>query len=1232
MKRQIFNTLPKRGNSPRRPAKQQQQGFALVVTLILMVLLSILALGMLSLSSISLRSLGQNNAQATARANARMGLLIALGNLQSWAGPDQRITGRADILDKVSANPKLTGVWKSWDISASSPPRASEYEKSARDQQFLGWLASSTPDKPQTDITFANSSLTNPVILWDEGSLGKTPDATDIVRASKVSIRESPGAYAYVVLDEGVKARINTPFGKTISSNALKTAELGTGRLPKASAIDGLGGLKKALYEEGSADFLPISKSISRSNLSLAGESVAPGLSAALKTRLHDVTPFSQGIFTNTAKGGLKKDLHLLTSSALPTAYANQGIYKTELGLNIVSDPTWESIRQFASLYSDTSRLTSAGGLPVLKAGGPVVWRASTGSVEGTSAGKINPTPPQGVVLMPTVAKVQLIFSILTRDIYNYPKVSDTTPKPPQNEAQERSSEMHNPWGGNFAGSSYDYLLHLLYTPIVTLHNPYNVPIEFKDLKVMFGNVPFALQVIRNGIPQTTSPAPLDTMYEGNSETGNQDKRFGLTIYTAGTNQEPRLPTFRLLPGEVVLFSPYMPPNRSFSQEHSGNRSFTDWDTGSSGTGRTLSLRGMPGWRGDGIGFDLDWFAPTYEGLRVSTTEQENGRSYIRKGCIGAKATDQWSLKFTPTNVPALSKNKFTVEIFATPVGFNRPVPSGLIEMDYESPTGLQTALTQNSSLLKDGSLIFPKDGGTINTMEMHSHGSTQIKDIYTARPFAVVSVQAKATNGGLNADGEDGRLATKPWAFGHASGGVTSVKVVQEGMASASHDISFQVLKTQNAMDNFLQYESGTGRTNFITGMTNSTGVKFGIQQDIPLGPIQSLSGLNGANPGGSSAYLPRFASPIGNSWAHPLLQPSLLVTPGPAYNYVDHSFLLNLALSDGYYFSGLAPRTGEFGSGTSTASLTQQFAAGTSLADPRLSLHTPSGQKTQDFPAVVSDADGYRKVAAWQMMNGAFNINSTSVAAWKAMLGSIHDPDSIFIDAAAGGSNFSKLSAVPDTSSRISRFRLPSAKGGGAPKLSYWLAAREYSDDELEQLAKKIVEQVRLRGPFLSMSEFINRRLGSENNILAQKGALQQAIDETNLNQKIATEAGAGYEIKEAQVASYKYANKTAGTGPSYQGAPGYLTQADLLSVLGNAATPRSDTFTIRAYGEAKDKAGKVTATAYCEAIVQRIPEYVDSTDLPDASPTSLTPVNQRFGRRFNIVQFRWLNSNEI
>ena len=94
----------------------------------------------------------------------------------------------------------------------------------------------------------------------------------------------------------------------------------------------------------------------------------------------------------------------------------------------------------------------------------------------------------------------------------------------------------------------------------------------------------------------------------------------------------------------------------------------------------------------------------------------------------------------------------------------------------------------------------------------------------------------------------------------------------------------------------------------------------------------------------------------------------------------------------------------------------------------------------------------------------------------------------------------------------------------------------------------------------------------------------------------------------------------------------APKHLTQADVLSTIGPAISARSDTFVIRSYGESLDESGKTGARAWCEAVVQRLPEYVDPADAPTIAPKHAKPVNQRMGRRFAMAGFRWLSPEEI
>jgi hypothetical protein len=1187
-----------------------------------MVLLTIIVVGLLSLSSISLRASAQGTAMATARSNARLALMLALGELQRSAGPDQRVTARADIVEENIANPQLTGVWESSKLDATTPPQAADYKKPAKDAKFRAWLVSHSDPLLARQAIFASQVLTSPVTLWGEGTLGAKALTRGRVTANKVPLVSSPGALAWAVLDEGIKARVNTPYIDTAVSPGSKTMQLGAGERPGVEFVDGLSGLQRTMFQKDSPEYATVEKGISRLNYALAAQNLADGTREALMTATHDLTMQSVGLFTDTARGGLKQDFQLLTnSSSLPAAYQDKGVYATLLKMkpgDVVSDPTWASLHQFSRIYRD--KITSSAGVPVLKAQWPTGWVAATTSTGTPSVTTVNRKPPAGVVLLPTLAKVQVLFSLVANDIYEYDgKAGDLIP--------ENAPQLHGPQGDYFRGTKYQYELDLAYTPIVSLHNPYNVAIDCSNVRIEFLNVPLAATVYRNGIAQNTGLAPLDQMFYTDNELGLVNKRFGINLKGKKADGTPDTTTFRLLPGEVKTFSPYLDPNHTWWDEQRSSRIFWDFDS-KDGSNMTQNIVAIPGWRGAGNSFVLDWWNPAP--MRIGGEDKPFGRW---AGCLGLARDDKIHVVFAPQSVPGLSKNKFIVQMLATPSGSTTQVTSGALEFDYESPTGLQDFI-----LGKGGTLRYPKTG-TVGTLDMLIHQKTPIKDMVKQKAFCLISAQAKSTSGGRDASNEDGRIATKPWCFGHGNAAATSQKVVTEHSANHSHEIDFQRLDVIKGASNLVQIDQ-QDRGNFISGHTAFNGTKFGGQYDIPLAPIQNFASLNGANPGGSSGYLPRFAQPIGNSWAHPLISPAKLMETKTGGNYLDHSFLLNLAFYDSFYFSGLAAQTGPFASGKSTAALAEEFAADKPLEDPRLLLHRPNSLPATALVDEVAKTDAYTRIAAWQLMEGPFNINSTSVLAWKAMLASIHDSQALVnqINKGAPGkpasSKLTQLAAVGKDEARISRFRLPaatSAADGAELKDGYWLGPREYSSYQLQALAENIVKQVRLRGPFLSMAEFVNRRLDTDET--AQRGALQQAIDDANINSAFAVAANAGFEIPAATVAKYKYVNPIAGTGSSYQGAPGYLTQADILNVLGNAATPRSDTFTIRGYGEARDDSGKILASATCEAVVQRFPEWVDPVDAVETSPAALvSQANKTFGRRFLITSLRWLNSNEL
>ena len=182
------------------------------------------------------------------------------------------------------------------------------------------------------------------------------------------------------------------------------------------------------------------------------------------------------------------------------------------------------------------------------------------------------------------------------------------------------------------------------------------------------------------------------------------------------------------------------------------------------------------------------------------------------------------------------------------------------------------------------------------------------------------------------------------------------------------------------------------------------------------------------------------------------------------------------------------------------------------------------------------------------------------------------------------------------------------------------------------------------------MGLADFVNRRLSQgdqEGTDVGAIGALQAAIESAGLN---------GADLSQKPTAgnltnlSYKV-NGSSHDISTYAGTSGYLLQADVLSSIGGILSTRSDTFVIRAYGESLDAKGNVQSRAWCEATVQRTPNWLVSTDesatqqkttYPNISdtpiikqwePNPLLPeTNTNMGRQFKVQSFRWLSPDEV
>jgi hypothetical protein len=75
--------------SVQRSVRPRRHGFALVVTVSLLVQLTLVALGLLGLSTVTLRSAVRTEATGTARANARLAMILSVGELSLLPEPVQ---------------------------------------------------------------------------------------------------------------------------------------------------------------------------------------------------------------------------------------------------------------------------------------------------------------------------------------------------------------------------------------------------------------------------------------------------------------------------------------------------------------------------------------------------------------------------------------------------------------------------------------------------------------------------------------------------------------------------------------------------------------------------------------------------------------------------------------------------------------------------------------------------------------------------------------------------------------------------------------------------------------------------------------------------------------------------------------------------------------------------------------------------------------------------------------
>jgi type II secretory pathway pseudopilin PulG len=1182
---------------------KHHRGFALIVTLSLMILLTIMAVGLLTLSSISLRAAGQGEAMAVARSNARLALMLALGDLQKLAGPDKAITATSGILSNSPGKPHLTGVWESWDYNPAGSALNYDGEK---DKRFRHWLVSTPQPSDATNRAFGTSGWSGETIeLVGDGALGDGAPASARISAGRVPVSKNnvpQGGFAWHVSDESVKARINLYRDPRQDSTLAQQRALLAGHRPDPSVIHTSMG--------GSLDFLPndlTDESFSRweetvakaFDLNQIGLLDSPGNQPGrIKAFRNDVTPYSLGLLTNVRNGGLKMDLSSVfemsassTSVSLPDEFKDRRLYESTHGITGVSDPNWSALQSYYNSFRGLKDENSD----------PTYYQPLSQRTLVT-----NLTPPTRFYPAPVIEKVETLFSYVTR-------------------------QAHDPWDGTLkqVDPKMVYMGHLVFTPLITLHNPYNISISFDSFEVTMANVPVAFNFYVNDKPQSSKLVPLNDLFIHASDRGEIKFVMNIGNWRSPGSSSTSGPIV-MKPGQSLVCGPYLNPGASFDN-HRGTP-FFDWRNH-----LTANIYAKPGFAGRCVGYDLDWLTPTHGGYNSGQQTDQN------KGVLGLRATDSVRLEYA-VQQPSIGQNS-AFQVTAKINIRNRSYEYGGLDFKYQD----------NATLKK----LFPETyrypaSGSMTASSTYVPNSEAVSRHARAQTVGIFSAYARTTSGGVFDNGSrtptagarnflrDGRLAGKPFLFHNPARPVVSIDLTQEKPGAQSHELNFQQFVANGQVDDYFNIDSDDDRTACLTGNTTQRGIKSGSYLELPTGPMQTIADFRRSN-ALTTSYLPNFVQPVANSQVSPLMDADKVTMTDTAvapYELLDHSVLANHALYDNFYFSTFATVGND-----SPETVFENFLNGglplpCQAFEPYLpGGETISGAKSKLFSAGKPADTAYQSAAAYQMVRGAFNVNSTNVQAWKAMLASINKGDVVTLWAKSAGLEVVKATGTPILPMSLINGGVVGSATVDADKIddqetNEWNGHQELTDTELENLAAKIVDEVRARGPFLSMSEFVNRRIGA-NSELTRMGALEAAIEKSGINNDL-FKTQVPIEAKDiADSNLYPYNTAEASVGNPAAGAPAWVSQGDLLRLIEPAATVRSDTFVIRVCGEAEDAKGNLTARVYAEAVVQRLPEYVDALNDPSVNvytDASASAANKSFGRRVSVVSFRWLDSNEI
>ncbi len=1172
-------------------------GFALVLTLSLLVLLVVVAVGLLTLSSLSLRTASADFARQEARANARLGLAIALGELQRSLGPDRRVSAAAAVLDGDPAtagiegvrHPHWTAVWSTEWTDGKTPWLRDDRAGGLRDRRGTGnWQAR---EKVENFLVSGNEGGRSAawldarsadlgdkaVHLVAEGSVA---DPADHVFAKRVAVPGSApatGSYAYWIGDLGVKANVGR-------ADPHRGTDLGAGAA----------GLERLVHaqdvgEELVEGFGTIGGHETDRLASLPTLGLLEGVSEdAARRRFHDLTTYSRAVLANVRDGGLQRDLtaYLASSGTIP--------------------PLSDGRKTVSPGLADLDRMAGPANAQAAREEG-LTWNAQRYRDIAPCFGLLRRWSQQAERTAFTERSADLVPPAALRDsallnsmndgvnVYDKANMAPASflplEQPNLSPVLVEGSIFYNlatfP-ASSAAGSSW--VLRFCMYPRVVLWNPYNIDLKLPQMVAQLflnGNKQVRLRRIDDSIRDEGIP------FGRGSVTGNRHPGHyrGTVLWT--------LPAVTLAAGETLVFSAAR--NGRYELDGIANNLLSPTvgpdptryyyqDMERTHSQAPVKFLEFPR-PGRESGADNYLMALKNAGSRTITDAAFDSMPQIVYANTSAQAGggDELPLQW-------LSSTEVPVHRLTGPGGV---LPAGAIP-DVRTRDGFRLRWWREHPSNEQAS-------GQLSRHPRHLQSAAianwNPRAAYFCRtPWDNLSTEPPYFHGIYTRDAFDEAVSWSDLAPRSGNGKKLGFPFgpPQEGPDAL---VLFEVPRQETGIPS-LGYLRHLKVSEFGWHPSYAIGNSLADPRVPRTGTSPPLTSSRDSANGGWNQNAYGWAQGQGDTgyWAM-LTRQILFEKPNDNNMVYDLGYELNHTLWDHYFLST--------GSAAAKAGFLKS-PGDQPLPNGRIGVFSRDGEAADDLV-------DFHRAASRLSLEGGFNVHSVSKEAWKALLASTRD------------TGFGSESATP-----FPRFLDPrggESTDGNPAGAAVWNGFRSLSDAEIDRLAEQLVAEVKRRAPFFGLADFVNRRL--RNDPTGSKGPLQAAIDAAGLNGGLDEEYPLDNrsdlpDVSVHNIADSTRLNQTLQPASTAWGIPGYLTQGDVMQVVGSTLRARSDSFVIRVCGESRDGAGTVQAKAWCEAVVQRFPDPVD------ADGTGLNPVagpaGTGFGRRFRVVSFRWLAPGEV